>query len=85
MPNLNGTGPQVSGPTGRGRGNCENKTNTMGFGNGRGCGRDIGKGGSGFCALEQGDKAVLEAQIKAHQAKIDFMTNKLDELNKQDS
>lgn len=89
MPNLDKTGPQGNGPTGRGRGGCENASQSSGFfGRGIGrrfCGRGMGRGFAGLCAVEQGDQAVLEAQIKAHQAKINFLQKRLDELEEQDN
>jgi len=94
MPNLDGTGPQGIGPTGRGQGGCADNTSIatagrgfgfkrFGFGGRRGCGLGFGAGcGLG---LVQSDKAVLEAQIKAQQAKLDAMNKMLAELDEQDN
>ncbi len=82
MPNKDKTGPNGTGPTGRGRGNCGKQKNNAAFG--RCCTNGLGRE-KGFCALEQGDKAVLEAQINAHQAKLNAMQARLDGLNTQDT
>lgn len=54
MPNLDNTGPDGNGPTGRGRGSCPNKDKTC-FGRGRGWGQSRGRGrGSGGRGFVQG-------------------------------
>ncbi len=47
MPNMNNTGPEGIGPTGRGLGSCPNKTNLFSSINGRWQGRGYGGRGGG--------------------------------------
>jgi len=54
MPNLDNTGPEGIGPTGRGAGSCPNKANIftsrfgIGRGQGQGCNRGFGGRGQGL-------------------------------------
>lgn len=89
MPNKDKTGPQGTGPTGRGEGGCENSQQTIGFGRRLGnClnrGRNKCRSDRRFCILEQGNKAALELKLKDHQNRIEAIQKRIDELNKQDS
>lgn len=78
MPNKDKTGPLGTGPNGRGSGGCENAQPNEKFGRGQG----RGFAGRKFCAMEQGDTAVLEAQIKAQKLKLEAMEKRLAELQK---
>ncbi len=77
MPAFDKTGPQGTGPIGKGKGGCDTDTSTPAYGFGRGRGMRRGR-----CCDNQptiaDEKTYLENDIKA-------MQKRLDELNKQGS
>ena len=89
MPAFDKTGPQGTGPIGKGKGGCDTDTSTPAYGFGRGRGMRRGNGFGRGCGMRRGrccdnqpttadEKTYLENDIKA-------MQKRLDELNKQGS
>lgn len=98
MPNLDNTGPEGNGPTGRGLGSCPNKAHTLtsraGSGRGMGCERGFGRRrrgarcGSGngfgrpFVISEKDEMLFLKEEIKSTEEQLALMKNRLDEIDK---
>jgi hypothetical protein len=91
MPNMDKTGPLGDGPTGRGRGGCENKQSSgffgfRGFGrkrncqtNGNGMGRGMGRDRCcQFSNLDEKDYIVMS--IKSHEKSIEELKKRLEEI-----